>query len=104
MSDPRFFENSGPFSLIDINNLIKGELSCDNENTLITDISTLKFAGNSEITFFQDPAYKSDLSTTKASACLIKKEHEGLAPSNLNLIFFRKSLYGFYFNFSIFLP
>jgi hypothetical protein len=56
MSDPRFFENSGPFSLIDINNLIKGELSCDNENTLITDISTLKFAGNSEITFFQDPA------------------------------------------------
>jgi UDP-3-O-[3-hydroxymyristoyl] glucosamine N-acyltransferase len=87
MSDPRFFENSGPFSLIDINNLIKGELSCDNENTLITDISTLKFAGNSEITFFQDPAYKSDLSKTKASVCLIKKEHKGLAPSNLNLIF-----------------
>ena len=54
MSDPRFFEKSGPFSLIDIANLINGDLSCENESILIEDISTLKFARDNEITFFQD--------------------------------------------------
>ena len=87
MSDPRFFEKSGPFSLIEIANLINGDLSCENESTLIEDISTLKFARDNEITFFQDLSYKSDLKETKASVCLIKKEHKDFAPENIDLIF-----------------
>ena len=74
MSDPRFFEKSGPFSLIEIANLINGDLSCENDGILIEDISTLKIAKDNEITFFQDLSYKSDLGKTKASVCLIKKE------------------------------
>ena len=58
MSDPRFFEKSGPFSLIEIANLINGDLSCKNDGILIEDISTLKFAKDNEITFFQDLSYK----------------------------------------------
>ena len=38
MSDPRFFEKSGPFSLIEIANLINGDLSCENDGILIEDI------------------------------------------------------------------
>ena len=87
MSDPRFFEKSGPFSLIDIANLINGDLSCENESILIKDISTLKFARDNEITFFQDLSYKDDLAKTKARVCLIKKEHKGYAPENIDLIF-----------------
>ena len=87
MSDPRFFKKSGPFSLIEIANLINGDLSCENESILIEDISTLKFAKDNEITFFQDLSYKSDLNETKASVCLIKKEHKDFAPENIDLIF-----------------
>ena len=87
MSDPRFFEKSGPFSLIEIANLINGDLSCENESILIEDISTLKFARDNEITFFQDLSYKSDLNETKASVCLIKKEHKDYAPEDIDLIF-----------------
>jgi UDP-3-O-[3-hydroxymyristoyl] glucosamine N-acyltransferase len=87
MSDPRFFKKSGPFSLIEIANLINGDLSCENESVLIEDISTLKFAKDNEITFFQDLSYKSDLNETKASVCLIKKEHKDYAPENIDLIF-----------------
>jgi len=87
MSDPRFFEKSGPFSLIEIANLINGDLSCENESILIDDISSLKFARDNEITFFQDLSYKDDLAKTKARVCLIKKEHKGYAPENVDLIF-----------------
>ena len=87
MSDPRFFEKSGPFSLIEIANLINGDLSCENKSILIEDISTLKFARDNEITFFQDLSYKDDLAKTKARVCLIKKEHKGYAPENIDLIF-----------------
>ena len=87
MSDPRFFEKSGPFSLIEIANLINGDLSCENDGILIEDISTLKIAKDNEITFFQDLSYKSDLGKTKAAVCLIKKEHKDYAPENIDLIF-----------------
>ena len=41
MSDPRFFKKSGPFSLIEIANLINGDLSCENESILIENISKI---------------------------------------------------------------
>ena len=87
MSDPRFFVKVGPFSLIDSANLINGDMSVENESILIEDISTLKFARDNEITFFQDLSYKDDLAKTKARVCLIKKEHKGYAPENIDLIF-----------------
>ena len=62
-------------------------MSCENESILIEDISTLKFARDNEITFFQDLSYKDDLAKTKARVCLIKKEHKGYAPENIDLIF-----------------
>ena len=62
-------------------------MSCENESILIDDISTLKFARDNEITFFQDLSYKDDLAKTKARVCLIKKEHKGYAPENIDLIF-----------------
>jgi hypothetical protein len=52
MSDPRFFENSGPFNLIEIANLVKGELSCNEINISISDISSLSFATKNDICFF----------------------------------------------------
>ena len=75
MSDPRFFKNSGPFTLEDINKFLGTELS-DNKvsnDYLVADIATLSNAKKGNITFFQDLKYKDDLLITKASVCILKK-------------------------------
>ena len=89
MSDPRFFKNSGPFSLKEINKFL-GKETVDNEindNQLIVDISSLHLASRDNICFFQDLKYKDDFSNTKAGYCIIKEEYKGLAPKNLILIY-----------------
>ena len=76
MSDPRFFKNSGPFTLEDINKFLGTELS-DNKvsnDHLVADIATLSNAKKGNITFFQDLKYKDDLLTTKASVCILKND------------------------------
>ena len=89
MSDPRFFKNSGPFTLEEIYKFIGKELldSKISKNYLVVDIATLSHAKNGNITFFQDLKYKNDLLKTKASVCILKKEHKELAPKNLILIY-----------------
>ena len=89
MSDPRFFKNSGPFTLEEIYKFIGTELlySEISNNYLVVDIATLGNAKEGNITFFQDLKYKDDLLKTKASVCILKKEHKELAPKNLILIY-----------------
>ena len=89
MSDPRFFKNSGPFTLEEIYKFIGKELldSKISNNYLVVDIATLGHANDGNITFFQDLKYKDDLLKTKASICILKKEHKKLAPKNLILIY-----------------
>ena len=89
MSDPKFFKNSGPFTLKDVNKFLGTELSNNkvSKDFLITDIATLSNAKEGSITFFQDLKYKDDLFITKASACILKKEHSDYAPKNLYLIY-----------------
>ena len=89
MSDPRFFKNSGPFTLEDINKFLGTELSNNgvSNDYLVADIATLSNAKEGNITFFQDLKYKDDLLITKASVCILKKEHSDYAPKNLYLIY-----------------
>ena len=67
MSDPRFFKNSGPFTLEDINKFLGTELSNNgvSNDYLVADIATLSNAKEGNITFFQDLKYKDDLLITK---------------------------------------
>ena len=66
MSDPRFFKNSGPFTLEEIYKFIGKELldSKISNNYLVVDIATLGHAKDGNITFFQDLIYKDDLLKT----------------------------------------
>ena len=54
MSDPRFFKNSGPFTLEEIYKFIGKELldSKISNNYLVVDIATLSHANDGNITFF----------------------------------------------------
>ena len=89
MSDPKFFKNAGPFTLEDINKFLGTKLSNNkvSKDFLISDIATLSNAKKGSITFFQDLKYKDNLLITKASVCILKKDHSDYAPKNLYLIY-----------------
>ena len=84
MSNP-FFNNTGPYRIDFL--LKKIDLKIINKDINVTDIKDLFTASNGNITFFQDLKYKNDLLKTKASFCILKKEHKELAPKNLILIY-----------------
>ena len=87
MSEKSFFEKTGPYKLKILSDHINGKLSSlENSDVLIDDISSLKNAKDSEITFFSNLAYKKDLKETLAGACLISEVNADLAPKGMPLI------------------
>ena len=87
MSEKSFFEKTGPYKLKILSDHINGKLSSiENSDILIDDISSLKNAKDSEITFFSNLAYKKDLKETLAAACIISEDNSDLAPKGLPLI------------------
>ena len=68
-----FFKNKGPF---DINFLIKKTFFTEkfkHKKTSVKNISTLKEARKTDITFFVSKKYIDDLKNTRAGFCIIKK-------------------------------
>ena len=87
MSEKSFFEKTGPYKLKILSDHINGKLSSiENSDILIDDISSLKNANDSEITFFSNLAYKKDLKETLAGACVISEVNADLAPKGIPLI------------------
>lgn len=72
--------------LNEIAKILNSTLSLD-EDIEIKAINSLKQANKYEISFFHDLKLKDELLSTKASAILIKKEHESLIPKNCIGIF-----------------
>ena len=71
MLNINFFKPQGPFNLEDLT-----ENAFSNEGIKIFDIKTLENASNKDITFLNSPKYKSQAITTKAAACITKKNLE----------------------------
>ena len=87
MADPRFHAKSGPFTL--------GELAAHSGSTLgpgaspalsIADVSSLAEAGDTDISFLDNPKYLPDFKTTRALACIVAPKHADKAPAGLNLL------------------
>jgi UDP-3-O-[3-hydroxymyristoyl] glucosamine N-acyltransferase len=71
MIDPRFFTNTGPYSLADIAARIGGQLRPDAPRDLmLTDLATLEEAGPTEIAMFGDRRYRDAANATRAGALL----------------------------------
>ena len=64
MSEKSFFKKTGPYNLKILSDHINGKLSSlDSSDILIEDISSLKNAKDSEITFFSNLALKKRFKT-----------------------------------------
>lgn len=83
MIDDRFFDKKAYLTLGKICKLISVDLPKEQSATKrITNIAKLNEATSSEITFFHNAKYSEELKTTKAFACVIKKDSAHLVPQN----------------------
>jgi UDP-3-O-[3-hydroxymyristoyl] glucosamine N-acyltransferase len=87
MADPRFFQNSGPFSLEEIAEITGAELgsNADSERS-IEDVATLESAGANDISFLDNLKYVSAFESSEAGVCIVKLRHADRAPQGMDLL------------------
>jgi len=81
MQHPGFFERSGPFTIDELAKKLNAECLSPSDLQL-TDIATLRDAGPSDISFFNNRRYLPDLATTSAGACLVASQFATQVPSS----------------------
>jgi UDP-3-O-[3-hydroxymyristoyl] glucosamine N-acyltransferase len=71
MIDPRFFTNTGPYSLGELAEKIGGQLAADApRDQMVTDLATLDEASGTEIAMFGDRRYRDAVNVTRAGVLL----------------------------------
>ncbi len=84
MADPRFFVNSGPFSLRQLAG-IAGLTLPDSapEDRLFRDVGPLESATADTISFLDNPRYIEQFRQSAAGACVMQAKHADRAPSGM---------------------
>ncbi len=86
MADTRFFERSGPFSLLQLAEISGAELQQTTRNDqIITDVAPLDKASDGEISFFDNIKYRQQFQNTQAQAIIINKRFIAEAPASAAL-------------------
>lgn len=70
----------------------------------ISSISPLMDAGRGDISFFDNPKYKEDFSSTKAGACFCAPQHQSAAPSGCTLLITSTPYYAYSKTVALFYP
>ncbi len=87
MADPRFFDRSGPFTLQALADVAGADLQESAQSDLeISDVAPLDKASTGQITFLDNVRYKDQLTSTKASACILDPKMAGHAPDGVQLL------------------
>ena len=77
-----FFNNNGPFKILDLLNDLKLDIPENIDNDLIIDIKDLQNADKNHLTFFHSKKYHLQASKTKASYCLTFENLKNYLPKN----------------------
>jgi UDP-3-O-[3-hydroxymyristoyl] glucosamine N-acyltransferase len=87
MSDPNFFEFSGPMSLAKIAEITSCEVRGDNADTyMINGVAALNIAGEGELSFLDNAKYRDQFRGTKAGACFVHPDLADEAPEGVLLL------------------
>jgi UDP-3-O-[3-hydroxymyristoyl] glucosamine N-acyltransferase len=82
MPDPRFFEDLGPVTLIELAAVTGAELARPEDGERrISAVAPLVRAGATDLSFFADRRYLDDLKATKAGACFATRDFAESAPA-----------------------
>ncbi len=84
MADNRFYDNKGPFSIQEIADFVGADFANEQDRykstAKISDVSTLKEASPSDLSFFHNAKYLDDLKETKAGCVFTTAELAKFAP------------------------
>ena len=87
MTDSKFFQSKGPFSLSDLANITGAELAVGADPTFkVDDLAALGSAGPADISFLENRRYVADFRTSRAGACLVAPEFVDQAPPGMALL------------------
>ena len=87
MPDPRFFEDLGPVTLIELAAVTGAELiRTEDGERRVSAVAPLVRAGAGEISFFSDRRYLDDLKVTRAGACFVSKDFAPYAPESCSVL------------------
>ena len=77
-----FFNNNGPFKIVDLLKDLQLKITDNLDNDLIVDIKDLQNADKNHLTFFHSKKYYLQASKTKASYCLTFENLKNYLPNN----------------------
>ncbi len=87
MTDPRFFDVSGPFSLKQLADIsLAGIDASANPDSVFTNVAPLNVAGAGDVSFLDNRHYLDDFSKSGAGACIVRPELACKAPDGMNLL------------------
>ncbi len=86
MTDPRFHQRAGPFTLAQLADLAGGTLTGGQGAREIGDIAPLDLAGPGELSFLDNTGYLPQFEVTGAGACIVHPKHAERAPAGVALI------------------
>ena len=87
MEHPGFFKRVGPFALREIADQVGAALVRDEDSLrIIDDVRTLRAAGSTHLTFFENPKYASQLAATEAGGCILTATSANRAPETAAIL------------------
>ena len=87
MPDPRFFEDLGPVTLIELAAVTGAELArAEDGERRVSAVAPLVRAGASDLSFFADKRYLHDLRETRAGACFVAPDFAAAAPQGCSVL------------------
>jgi UDP-3-O-[3-hydroxymyristoyl] glucosamine N-acyltransferase len=91
MPDPRFFEDLGPVTLIELAAVSGAELlRAEDSERRVTSVAPLMRAGTADLSFFADRRYLDHLKATSAGACFLAREFAQAAPADCAVLVTRE--------------
>lgn len=96
MADPRFFNNSGPFTLARLAEISEAELQTGADGAQsFSDVSALETAGPDDVSFLDNRRYIAQFCDSKAGACIVDPEFADRAPAGMALLLTKKPYRGY---------
>jgi UDP-3-O-[3-hydroxymyristoyl] glucosamine N-acyltransferase len=87
MTDPFFFQASGPLALSEVIELTGAEPMGEvDRGQVVSGVAPLDMAGAGDLSFCDGPRYYDALRKTAATVCLLAKRHAGEAPPGVTLL------------------
>lgn len=87
MTDLRFHDRSGPYSLARISSASECVLAdLTHSERIITDVAPLDAAGPNDLSFLDNPKYKEQFRVSKAGACIVSRDMAAEAPKGMMVL------------------